>query len=150
MKKLSGASLIIFLFIAFNSCSISPVPIEYNVDQCHACKMIIADSRFGAELITLKGKVYKYDAVECLVPEIKKNGEDHYKFVLVTDFDDPKTLIDARISSYLISDKLPSPMGGFLSAYSSKGHAVEALTRNDGKLYTWEELKQNDLFAYLD
>ena len=142
--------MVLSLLMILSSCGIAPVPIEYNVDQCHACKMIIADSRFGSELITTKGKVYKYDAIECLVPDLVKNGEDHYKFALVTDFTQPPTLTDARSATYLISENLPSPMGGFLSAYGNEADAVKALENYGGKLYNWDELKKYDLFAYLE
>ena len=32
--------------------------------------MTIVDPRYGAELVTTKGKVYKYDAVECLINSV--------------------------------------------------------------------------------
>lgn len=135
-----------FLILLFISCAVEPVDIEYHEDQCHACRMTIADSRFGAELVTLKGKVYKFDALECLVPELKEKGEATYKFVLATDFDLPKTFLDARTATFLISKNLPSPMGGNLSTYASETAAKAALEKHSGKLYSWEELKAYDGF----
>ena len=41
--------------------------INYGVDACAYCKMNIVDPKFGAELITKKGRVYKFDAIECMV-----------------------------------------------------------------------------------
>ena len=114
MKKLP---LLLTLFIVL-SCSPEPFPIEYGEDQCAACKMIISDSRFGCELVTTKGKVYKYDAIECLVPEVIKNGTDHYSFILVSDYKNPGKLIDVKEAAFKIDPGVPSPMGGNLSAYT--------------------------------
>ena len=55
--------LLVFSVFMFSGCSLEPKPIEYGEDQCDACKMRISDSRFGAELVTTKGKIYKYDAM---------------------------------------------------------------------------------------
>ncbi len=43
--------------------------------------------------------------------------------ILVTDYFNAHKLINAKTSSYLISKKLPSPMGGFLSAYATEANA---------------------------
>lgn len=109
--------LIVLLFIM--SCQVEPVPIEYGYDQCDACKMIISDQRFGSELITTKGKVFKYDAIECLLPQLKEHGADHYEYVLVTDYLNPGNFIDYYDATFVICKDIPSPMGGNLSAYRS-------------------------------
>jgi copper chaperone NosL len=123
------------------ACEVSPSAIEYDADQCNACKMTISNHRFGSELVTTKGKIYKYDAIECLMPVLKKNGEDHYAYVLVTDCNEPGTLIDARTSTFLVSENLPSPMGGYLSAYSSEAAAAKALATYGGEVFSWDALK---------
>lgn len=123
-------------FCLWSSCSVSPKPINYNIDQCSACKMIIVDERFGAELVTKKGKVFKFDAIECLIPEVIQNSEDNYAHILVTDYLNPPELIDATSSIYLISKKRPSPMGGNLSAYSTKDTAQD----QEGAWYNWQDL----------
>ena len=130
------------LLINFLSCAIEPVPIEYGADQCKACKMMIADQRFGAELITQKGKVYKYDALECLLEVVQREGVDQFKYVLTVDFENPKTLMDAKSSYFLISPALPSPMGANLSSYNSKGRALASQAKNSGQVYDWEGLNK--------
>ncbi len=148
-RKLSPIVLVIFSSM-MTSCSINPVPIAYGTDQCHACKMIISDKRFGAELVTQKGRIYKFDAVECLVPEVKLNGEEEYAFIMVTDFHRPGKLMNAQSSQYLISPNRPSPMGGFLSAYEDEKNAGKALEVNGGDIFSWEGLKVHDIFGYLN
>lgn len=123
------------------SCTINPTPISYGEDQCHFCKMIISDKQFGAELVTTKGKVYKYDAIECLVPELIKEGEEKYKFILVTNYTNPGELINAKTSSFLISKNLPSPMGGNLSAHSNPELVKDLQKLHGGEIIDWEKLK---------
>ena len=127
---------ILIIALLATSCTIAPKPINYNVDQCHACKMIISDNRFGAELVTKKGKVFTYDAIECLVPEVHKHGQDYYAHMVVTDYTSPETFIDARDAIYLISPERPSPMGRNLSAYSNKADSLSP----DDQWYEWDGL----------
>ena len=119
------------------SCTVEPQPIEYGVDQCAACRMIIADSRFGCELVTTKGKIYKYDAIECLIPEVLKNGTDHYAYIMVADYHQPGKLVAATNARYKIDPEIPSPMGGNLSAYSDTGSEISLGS------YDWEGLLSN-------
>ena len=43
-----------------------PRPIAYDRDVCAFCSMTVSDPRYGAELITAKGKVQTFDSIECL------------------------------------------------------------------------------------
>jgi len=125
------------LLLIFSACQVQPQDIEYGADQCHACKMIISDSRFGCELVTTKGKVYKYDAIECLVPEVMKHGTDHYEFILVGDFNNPGRLINAESAFFKIDPNVPSPMGGNLSAYSDQ---IDLALAKESEYLQWTEL----------
>ena len=91
-------------------------------------------------MVTSKGKIYKYDSAECLVRTYIENSNPDYKFVIVTDYARPHTLIDAKTASYLISENQPSPMGGNLSAYEHKDHGEIAMDEKSGKLVTFQEL----------
>ena len=134
-------SILIFLFAsAIWSCSVSPAPINYNYDECAFCKMKISDVRFGAEIVTSKGKIFKYDSAECLVRTHLEDEQNNYAYVLVTDYINPHNLIDAETDTFLISENKPSPMGGNLSAYEDKGMAQKVLSDKGGKLLSFEEL----------
>lgn len=50
--------------LAFMSCQQSgPKDFLLGSDQCDNCKMTITDIKYGTELITEKGKVYKFDDI---------------------------------------------------------------------------------------
>ena len=55
-------------FIAFLLIGCNPKAEKINLgkDQCAECKMTIADPKFGAEIVTKKGKVYKFDDTHCI------------------------------------------------------------------------------------
>ena len=121
---------------------LAPEPINYNYDECAYCKMKISDSRFGAEIVTSKGKIHKYDSAECLVRTYIENEKKDYAFILVTDYSQSHNLIDATTATFLISENQPSPMGGNLSAYANKEHSESTVSQKGGKLLNFEGLVQ--------
>lgn len=138
---MSNTKIIMILFtLILASCSVEPVPIEYNNDECAYCKMKISDARFGAEIVTSKGKVYKYDSAECLVRTYIEDEEKDFAFIMVTDYNTPEKLIDAKSANFIISKNQPSPMGGFLSAYEDQESALKVIHNKGGKVLDFEKL----------
>lgn len=137
----TGALTSVALLLFLSSCSISPQPINYGKDACSYCKMNIVDKQHGAELVTKKGKVYKYDAIECMLNDIESKNESEIGLLLVNTFDVPIELKEATTATFLISEKLPSPMGAFLTAFDSKSTAKTKMDEIGGEIFKWEELK---------
>ncbi|ELR70762.1 lipoprotein, putative [Fulvivirga imtechensis AK7] len=104
--------------------------------------MTIVDQRYAAELVTDKGKVYKFDAIECLINYQNEHQKATFAHILVSTYNN-KTLTDAAGCSYLRSENLPSPMGMYITAVSDKGTAEELRQDQGGQIYSWEELKKN-------
>ena len=69
-----------------------------------------------------------------MVPHLIQNEGVEYTFKLVNDYNQPSKLIDATLSTYVISEEIPSPMGEFLSAFSSKKEAEEILQVKKGEM----------------
>ena len=111
MKKL--ILLLSFIAIVFNACSKQPQPINYGADECEFCKMIVMDKRYGAELVTDKGKIFMFDSIECLVGYLdnQKLTKENYSSVWVGNYANPGNIIDAEKALYLLNDELRSPMG---------------------------------------
>lgn len=139
-NKVLAGSVVASILVLFSSCQPEPQTIEYGFDACTHCKMTISDNRFGSELVTSKGKVYKFDAIECLV-EYKKGLTEQYAFQLVTDFNEPGKFIDAEKAWYLKSEAIPSPMGMGLSAFGDEKKAINIATEKGGEVYSWDETK---------
>lgn len=103
--------------------------------------MIIADPRYGAELITKKGKVYKFDSVECMVAYMVYNlKEGEVAAAYVTDFAHPKKLIPAEQAFYLQSVGLRSPMSLGITAFASKKDLEAFKEQYDGLELLWTDL----------
>ena len=136
----------VLLFIAsalFVSCDVSPQPIDYGSDACHFCNMTIVDRQHASQLVTKKGKAYKYDAIECMIHSLQDEFKDtEMAFYLTSDFDHPGEMIDATKSIYLVSDQIPSPMGANLSSFLNEKAAQEKMEKFTGKLFTWDEIQK--------
>ena len=133
--------LIVALLLLFFSCNVSPQAIDYGNDGCHFCRMTIVDKVHAAELVTKKGKVYKFDATECMI-NFLKDFEDasEVELYLANNYKEPEILIDATKATFLISENIPSPMGAFLSAFKNKVEAEKVRSEKGGNLYSWDEL----------
>ena len=133
----------IFLLILPGSCKVEPEPIAYGSDVCHFCRMTIVDRQHGAELVTDKGKVFKFDAVECMLNHMNDVNTQPFSIFLVNGYTRPGELIEASGATYLISEGIPSPMGAFLTAFEDTTEAREAQLLYGGQLYAWREIKNH-------
>ena len=121
--KTNSIAIVTVGFIVFtvSGCTSGPDPIKVGKDNCHYCKMTISDNRFGAEVVTLKGKVFKYDEIHCLQAEISDKGlpMNTVKDIYFTDFCQNHALIKKQECFFLQSNNIKAPMGGNIAAFSS-------------------------------
>ncbi len=122
------------------SCSIEPTEMAYGSDACHFCKMTIVDQQHAAQIVTKKGKSFKFDAIECMTNQLKDFGTQKVSLFLVNDYDNPGMLIPASEASYLISPKIKSPMGANLTAFKSSNNAHSFVEDKHDRLLNWQEL----------
>lgn len=135
-----GLSLIFLL----QSCSFSPEPIAYGKDACHFCKMVISDQRFGAELITHKHKIYKFDDAHCIASFLKSDylTKDQVASIYLVDFSQKEKLIRAEESFLLKSEALRSPMGGNIAAFEAEDSMTKFNKDLNGSVIKWNEVIQ--------
>lgn len=138
LKTVSAAIAVSILFLT--SCSKEPVPINYGKDNCEYCLMSIIENKFGTELITKKGKIYKFDSIECLAAFENEFDTDEVDSKWVTNFSGSHRLIKHSDAYFLLSKQLKSPMGLFLSAYSSKEELETVKSEFGGDEINWSEL----------
>src|SRR5436190_14391395 len=139
--KLPAAAAAFLFIISFSSCSSGPEPIKTGIDQCYFCKMTISDARFGAELITTKGKIYKFDDMHCVLSYLKINdaGPGDIRDYYLTDFSGTHRLIPVHTALLLKSDELRSPMGGNVAAFDNGDSLVTVQKRFPGNTVTWND-----------
>ena len=94
-----------------------PKPIKLNSDSCDFCKMTIANGKFGAELITLKGRYYKFDDVACMI-QFDETSADPSKVFFVNDYLRENELVAEEKCFFLKGGTINSLMRGNLAAFS--------------------------------
>ena len=143
VKKASQLSFLIILLL-LSSCSTEPQPFRIGQDNCNFCKMGISDTRFGAEIVTKKSKVYKFDDERCIMAFLnaEKVSKEDIAGIYFVDFNKPHQLINATEAHFLQSPSLRSPMNGNIAAFSNEDSLTKALPKFYGNKITWEEMQK--------
>ncbi|GIV26603.1 MAG: hypothetical protein KatS3mg027_0417 [Bacteroidia bacterium] len=131
---------LLFFILLFNSCTSGPEPINYNNDECFLCKMLISDERFGGEIITKKGKIYKFDSIECMIEYYTSQDQKEFKELLTVDYSVPKKLIDAKTAFYLHTDEVSSPMGANILSFAVKDSIDTYFTKYNGEKMNFQDV----------
>lgn len=130
-------SLIVIICVLFG-CSKAAEPINYGKDMCHFCKMTIVTKTHAAQMVTSKGKQFKFDAIECMINFLEpKQDLIPESQLLIVNYVTPGTMIDAKQASYMISEKISSPMGANLTGFDSIESAKKVVNSNSAKYYDW-------------
>ncbi len=144
-----GRSIVVpaILMIAvamLSACEPKPEAIDWGKEECAHCKMNIADKRFAAQLLTTKGKAYKFDAIECLAGYLndKKIAKADIHSLWVMDYDNPGTLfLPAQKSFFLQSPQFQSPMSLNLAAFANSKAVQAALQKFGGNELYWDGVR---------
>jgi len=134
--------VIIILSVILLSCQAEPEAIRYGTDGCHTCKMTLMDHKFGAELVTSKGKVYKFDDLNCMTGFINSGylNDETIRFTLVVDYSQPEKLIPAEEAFYLQSGNVRSPMGSGIAAFETENARERYNIELKGVALSWSEV----------
>jgi copper chaperone NosL len=117
------AAALLLLAGTISGCDAGPQPIRYGQDECSECGMIISDRRFGAETITRKGKVFKFDDIGCMVSFLERAAipRDSVKSGFAIDFNRANSFIALNEAVFLKSERLKSPMRSDCAAFATTG-----------------------------
>ncbi len=139
--KLKALFTISLLALLFSSCSKEPQPIEFGVDNCDHCMMNISDVRYGAELITQKGKVYKFDDMYCMKAFLQDEvvAKDQVHSLWLVNFEATEQLIPAEKSYLLYNSELKSPMGSNTAAFADEATRQQQHSEHSGTMLLWKD-----------
>lgn len=134
--------LLLSFLLLLTACQVEPEPINFGEDQGAYCRMTIVNTRYGGELVTEKGKVYKFDAVECMVNYLRENPGEEYAYRLAIAADTPGELHPVKEMFFLQSHQLPSPMGANVTGFSTREAAESAQSEYGGDIFSWQEVQE--------
>jgi len=94
---------ILSLMLMLIGCNFDVEKINIGKDQCHFCKMTIADANYGGAILTKKGKTYKFDDMYCVRSFIVSNLIDkkEIKSVYIQDYLGNNQLLESN-AAYII------------------------------------------------
>lgn len=131
------------MLMLMGSCNVQPSPITPGKDNCFFCKMTITDAKFGAELLTKKGKAYKFDDLHCLLAFYKNNTipQSQVKEILVADFNSHELLL-VKDAVLLKSDMIRGPMNGEILAVKKGTDAELLIKKFDATRVNWQDISK--------
>ena len=134
--------VVVVLLSSILSCSTDPEQLRYGTDVCQFCKMTLMDNKFGAELVTKKGKIYKFDDMRCFINYYNSGKDDpsDFRHALVIDYVNPGKLINAFDAFYVKSTEIRSPMDGQVAAFETKASMSKFKKEWKGIYLAWGEI----------
>jgi copper chaperone NosL len=130
------------LIILLSSCNAQPSAFNIGKDNCDDCKMTIMDAKFGGEIITKKGRVYKFDDAHCLANFIKSNNvkKEEIAGIAFMNYENPNTFLKAESAFFVVSPQLKSPMNSNAAAFSNGQAAQKTAKEANGVVENWNKL----------
>lgn len=135
--------LITLALFSIISCSVESEAISYGKDNCQFCKMTIMDPKFGCEIVTKKGKTFKFDDLSCMIKYQKMDEQNkaEYALLLVNQFGNNNEFMAVEKAIFISTPKYQSPMMGNTAAFSDEKQAIELVnTDKKAKKLNWNEL----------
>jgi len=135
--------MVSFLALLLPSCGNEKAEqIKLNTDNCDFCRMKISDGKFAAEIITQKGRIYKFDDLSCMLEYVAGQTDISIKSYYINDYLKENELIDATKAWYVFNEELRSPMGGNTAAFSSEEKAQEYAEKFNVFAEKWDEISK--------
>lgn len=123
-------------------CTAKQEAINFGKDVCAHCHMVISDEKYGAEIVTKTGKIFKFDSAECMIDYLSENSaeiNDSNPQLYVINFARPGDLITAREAFFLHDKGYHSPMGGNLAVFDNRMLGDNNKISPGAVVMTWAE-----------
>jgi copper chaperone NosL len=144
IHDLSKVALFLPLVLFLPSCKPEPQSIDFGKDSCAECNMTLVDKRFGAEFVTGKGKVFKFDDVNCMVEFIERapHAKDAAARSFIVAFTEDGALAEAGDLVFIKHKDLRTPMRSHVAAFRDRDSAQATLDGlgKGGSVLTWQDV----------
>jgi copper chaperone NosL len=109
-RRVSARSVMTAALATGTACSMSGAQIHFGSDACAECRMLIADNRFGALVITDTGRSIMFDSIDCMNKWLAKTGAKAER-TFVVDASHPGMLLEKTEAKLVADGPLHPPMG---------------------------------------
>ena len=119
-----------------------PVPLRWGEESCRHCHMTLADRRFGAEIVTTRGRDLSFDDAGCAAEALAfgETAAAEVSSVWVIDYGHPDSLIAAEGAVFVRSTALHTPMGSGVVATADSAAAAVLARDSQGVVLLWSEV----------
>lgn len=141
--KMASVSTVIIAMLLLAGCNPKAEKIAVGKDNCAECKMTIMDPKFGGEIVTKKGKVYKFDDAHCVATFMERRAVEMSEIhqTLFTDYNNDNEFIKVNSAEFVVSSELKTPMGGNAAAFKNETEANKKAEEIEGsKVTNWATL----------
>ena len=131
------------MMIFFAGCTPKAEKIIIGKDSCAECRMTIMDPKFGGEIVTTKGRVYKFDDTHCIALFLERRGVELSEIhqTLFVNYESNNSFIDVKDAEFVISSTFKSPMAGNAAAFPNAAAAERKSAQIEGSRVTnWATL----------
>ena len=123
---------------------IAPPEIQYGVESCAQCNMIISDARFAAGYVieVAEGR-YESLAFDDIGDMLEHAAQDPAQEIVTWYVHDYATeeWLDATDAHFVVGQAIRSPMAAGLAAHAHVEQAHEMAAAHDGMVLDWSELQ---------
>jgi copper chaperone NosL len=129
------------LAVSASACHSAPRPLVAGEDSCRYCRMTIDDPRFGAMVLTARGRLETFDSIECLAGYVSsQTAGSAPRAIWVADVENPSRWLDVTRARFLYGSTLHSPMGRRLAALDAAADVEAVRLRLGGELMSWPQV----------
>jgi len=141
-RRFTPAVAVLVTALLLQSCNTGPEAIVTGRDNCYFCKMTITDIKYGAEIVTKKGKAFKFDDVHCILAFLhsKMMEEKDIKDIYLVDFAGDHSLVKTGESFLLQGEAIHGPMNGNVIAFKNEDSLKEMAVQLKGEAMSWDKL----------
>ncbi len=115
-----------------------PPEIQYGLEECGFCRMIVSEEKFAAGIFDQAGAATRFDDVGCLLDFLRERSVTP-ESVWVHDYA-TGAWIDAEPAFFVRDPRGATPMGSGLVAFAQRTAAEAFASERAAAVATWQEL----------
>ena len=142
-KTASTTVATLLALFVLTGCNPKPEKIVIGKDACAECKMTIMDPKFGGEIVSKKGKVFKFDDAHCIAKFFEKRGVELSDIhqTLFVNYNGDNGFLKSNEAEFVVSSSFKSPMGSNAAAFAGVAEAEKKSKEIPGsKVTNWATL----------